>query len=157
MKIRLLLPLLFSINAFSLEIYPLVSGEITMLKTTGSVVKKGDLLVQIDNTQATLELDYLKALQKTYQQNFDDKQLELQQTQELYDRLVASRRELTIVQLIFDKAKRELVAHNIKIKIANIELTKYQIYAPLSGTIQATPNLRNATNINAPKILIVLE
>ncbi|MDC9715527.1 MAG: hypothetical protein PSN36_06920 [Gammaproteobacteria bacterium] len=158
MKIKLIFLLsLMSINALALEIYPLVSGEITLIKPAGIAVKQGDLLVQIDNTQAKLELDYLKALQKTYQQNFDDKQLELQQTQELYDRLVSSHRDLDIVQLIFDKAKRELEAHNIKVKIAEIELTKYQIYAPISGTIQATPNLRNATNTNAPKILMVLE
>ncbi|CAC9441371.1 ABC export system, membrane fusion protein [Bathymodiolus heckerae thiotrophic gill symbiont] len=148
---------LMSINALALDIYPLVSGEITLIKPAGTAVKQGDLLIQIDNTQAKLELDYLKALQKTYQQNFDDKQLELQQTQELYDRLVSSHRDLDIVQLIFDKAKRELEAHSIKVKIAEIELTKYQIHAPISGTIQATPNLRNAANINAPKVLMVLE
>lgn len=158
MKMKLMILLLFiSINIPALEIYPLVSGEITMIKPAGSSVKQGDLLVQIDNTQAKLELDYLKALQKTYQQNFDDKQLDLQQTQELYDRLVSSHRDLEIIQLVFGKAKRELEAHNIKIKIAEIELKKYQIYAPISGTIKATPNLRNATNTNAPKVLMILK
>jgi len=158
MKIKLMILLLFiSVKTPALEIYPLVSGEISMIKPAGSSVKQGDLLVQIDNAQAKLELDYLKALQKTYQQNFDDKQLDLQQTQELYDRLVSSHRDLEIIQLVFDKAKRELEAHNIKIKISEIELKKYQIYAPISGAIKATPNLRNATNINAPKVLIILE
>ncbi len=158
MKIKLVILLVFiSINIPALEIYPLVSGKITMIKPVGSSVKQGDLLVQIDNTQAKLELDYLKALQKTYQQNFDDKQLDLQQTQELYDRLVSSHRDLEIAQLIFDKSRRELEAHNIKIKISEIELNKYQIYAPIYGTIKATPNLRNAANTNAPKVLIILE
>ncbi|BBB23504.1 conserved hypothetical protein [Isorropodon fossajaponicum endosymbiont JTNG4] len=158
MKIKSMILLVFiSMNTAALEIYPLVSGEITMIKSIGSSVKQGDLLVQIDNAQAKLELDYLKALQKTYQQNFDDKQLDLQQTQELYDRLVSSHRDLEIIQLVFDKAKRELEAHNIKIKIAEIELKKYKIYAPIPGTIKATPNLRNATNTNAPKVLIILE
>ncbi|WP_201340831.1 hypothetical protein [Abyssogena phaseoliformis symbiont] len=57
--------------------------------------------------------------------------------------------------MVFNKAKRELEAHNIK--IAEIELKKYQIYTPISGIIKATPNLRNTTNTNVPKVLIILE
>ncbi|BAS68133.1 efflux RND transporter periplasmic adaptor subunit [Bathymodiolus septemdierum thioautotrophic gill symbiont] len=158
MKIKPILLLLFiSFNTLALEIYPLVSGEITMIKPVRTHVEKGDLLVQIDDAQAKLELNYLKALQKTYQQNFKDKQLELKQTQELYDRLVSPHRDLEIAQLIFDQARRELEAHNIKIKIAENQLKKYQLHAPISGTISMTPNLRNATNMNAPKVLMILE
>jgi multidrug resistance efflux pump len=149
--------LLMSFNAAALEIYPLVSGEIIMIKPAGTLIKQGELLLKIDATQAKLELDYLQARQKIYQQDFDDKQLELKQTQELYERLVASHRDLDLMQLSFNAAERELEAHNIKVKIATVELQKYQIYAPLSGVIKATPHLRNATNLNAPKILMILE
>jgi hypothetical protein len=47
-------------------------------------------------------------LQSIKQQDFDDKKLELQQTKELYERLVSSHRDLEIAQLAFDATKREL-------------------------------------------------
>ncbi|WP_201340830.1 hypothetical protein [Abyssogena phaseoliformis symbiont] len=50
MKIKLMILLLFiSINTSALEIYPLISDEVTLIKSIGSSVKQGDLLVQIDN------------------------------------------------------------------------------------------------------------
>ena len=155
---RLIIPLLcISLNALALEIYPLVSGKINMIKAVGSAIKQGDLLVQIDDTEAKLELDYLLALQRIHQQNLDDKQLELQQTKELYERLVASYRDLEIIQLAFNRAKQEMDAHNAKIKIVEHKLSQYQIHAPTDGTIKALPNRRNVTNIHAPKVLMVIE
>ncbi len=151
-----LVPLL-PLSAFGLEIYPQVSSTIIEIKSEKAEVKKGDVLVRLDDRQAQLELQYLKALQSIKQQDFDDKKLEFQQTQELYNRLVSSHRDLEIAQLAFDAAKRELEAHNLKIKIAQIELEKYTITSPISGTIQSLPNQRNATNINAPKALMVIE
>lgn len=156
-KTLIWLTIILPLSAFGVEIYPQVSSTITEIKSVGSEVEKGDVIVKLDNRQAKLELKYLQVLQSVKQQNFDDKQLELQQTQELYDRMVSSHRDLNIAKMAFDAAKRELDAHNLKIEIAQIELEKYTIISPVSGTIEALPNPRNTTNANTPKALMVIE
>jgi multidrug resistance efflux pump len=144
-------------STLGLEIYSQVSSAIIEIKPAKTQVKKGDVIVRLDDRQAKLELQYLKTLQSIKQQDFDDKKLELQQTKELYERLVSSHRDLEIAQLAFDATKRELDAHNLKIKIAQIELEKYTITSPISGIIKNLPNQRNVVNINTPKILMIIE
>lgn len=156
-KSLMCLALLLSLPTLSLEIYPQVSSAIITIKAIGTQVKKSEVIVQLDDRQAQLELRHLKVLQSIKQQAFDDKKLALNQTQELYNRLVKSHRDLEIAQLAFDAAKRELEAHKLKVKIAQIELEKYTIASPISGVVKDLPNQRNATNINAPKMLIIIE
>ena len=156
-KKNIWLMLLLPLHVFAIEIYPQVSASIVNIKSVGVQVNKGDVVVQLDDRQAKLKLGSLQVLKSIKQQEFDDKQLELNQTKELYDRMVASHRDLDIAQMAFDTAKRELDAHNIRVEIEKIELEKYVITTPISGTIKLLPNYRNTTNINAPKILMVIE
>lgn len=158
MKFRHLLPLtvLVTTSSWALDIYPQVSSTIVEIKAAGSDVKQGDILVTLDNRQAQLEVDYLQAILAIKQQAFDDAKLHLDQTQELYDRLVASHRDLELAQFNFNDAKRELAAHQVKIEIAIIELEKYQIRSPIDATVEALPNPRNATNGNQPQVLMRL-
>ncbi len=158
MKSRYLLPLtlLIALPSWALDIYPQVSGTIIEIKTVGTEVKQGEVLVTLDNRQAQLEVDYLTAILAIKQQEFDDAKLHLEQTQELYDRLVASHRDLEEAQMNFNAAQRELTAHQVKIQIAQIELEKYQIYSPIDATVESLVNPRNATNINQPQALMRL-
>ncbi|SSC08260.1 efflux RND transporter periplasmic adaptor subunit [bacterium endosymbiont of Bathymodiolus sp. 5 South] len=151
------LAILLPLSTLGLEIYPQVSGTIIEIKPVKTQVEKGDVIVRLDDRQSKLELQYLRTLQSIKQQDFDDKKLELQQTKELYERLVNSHRDLEIAQLAFDATKRELDAHNLKVKIAQIELEKYTITSPISGVIKNLPNQRNVVNINAPKVLMIIE
>ena len=114
-KYWLVAGLLASNTAFSLDIYPQVSATIIKIKSIGEPVSKGDVVVQFDNRQAKLKLQHLQTLQQIKQQAFDDAQLELKQTQELYERMVASHRDLDKAQMQFNENKRELDAHNITI------------------------------------------
>jgi multidrug resistance efflux pump len=139
--------MLFFNPAIALDIYPQVSASIIEIITPGKPVNPGDILVKLDDSQAQL----------TLQQNFDDAQLNYEQTQELYDRMVASHRDLDIAKMSRDAAKRELDAHKVLIKIQTLELEKYLIKSTVSGIVKQTPNLRNTTNINNPKILVVIE
>jgi hypothetical protein len=41
--------------------------------------------------------------------------------------------------------------------LAQIELEKYTITSPISGVIKNLPNQRNVVNINAPKVLMIIE
>lgn len=151
------LAILLPLHAYSFEIYPQVSSAIIEIKNIGDKVSAGNIIIKLDNRKAKLELEYLQILQSIRQRDFDDKQLEFKQTEELYDRMVASHRDLDIAKAAFDKSKRELDAHNIKIKIAQIELDKYTIITPISGEVIATPNLRNVTNARMPKILMIIQ
>lgn len=153
----LALSMLLSGATLALDIYPQVSSTIVEMKSIGDHVNKGDVVVKLDNRQAKFKLQHLQTIQQIKQQAFDDAQLDLTQTQELYDRMVASHRDLDIAKMARDAQKRELDAHNLLIKIQAIELEKYQIKAPTSGVVKQTPNLRNTTNIAAPKILLVIE
>lgn len=156
-KLLMFIALLLALPTLSLEIYPQVSSAIIAIKAVGTQVKKSEVIVRLDDRQAQLELQHLKVLQSIKQQALNDKKLELEQTQELYNRLVSSHRDLEIAQLAFDATKRELEAHNLKIKIAKIELEKYTIASPIYGVVKDIPNPRNTTNINAPKVLMIIE
>lgn len=149
--------ILLSSPAMALDIYPQVSASIVEMTTPGKSVNPGDILVKLDDRQAQLTLQHLQAIGHIKQQTFDDTQLAFEQTQELYDRMVASHRDLDIAKMTRNAAKRELDAHNVLIKIQALELEKYLIKSPISGTVEKTPNLRNATNITRPKILVVIE
>ena len=158
MKFRHLLPLtlLMTLPSWALDIYPQVSGTIIEMKAVGTEVKQGEVLVTLDSRQAQLEVEYLQAILAIKQQNFDDAKLHLDQTQELYDRLVASHRDLEEAQMNFNAAQRELSAHQVKIQIAQIELEKYQIRSPIDATVEALVSPRNATHINQPQVLMRL-
>ncbi|CAC9594505.1 hypothetical protein [uncultured Gammaproteobacteria bacterium] len=146
-----------SSTVLALDIYPQVSANIIEIKAVGKAVKPGDILVKLDNRQATLKLQHLQVIQKIKQQAFDDAEREFNQTQELYDRMVASHRDVDIAKITFDEKKRELDAHNLTIQIQKIELEKYRITSPISGTIKTIPNSRNATNHFSPKPLLIIE
>ena len=158
MKSRYLLPLtlLITLPSWALDIYPQVSGTIVEIKAPGTEIKQGEVLVTLDNRQAQLEVEYLTAILAIKQQEFDDAKLHLDQTQELYDRLVASHRDLEEAQMNFNAAKRELAAHQVKIQIAQIELEKYQIRSPIDATVESLVSPRNTTNINQPQALMRL-
>jgi membrane fusion protein (multidrug efflux system) len=141
----------------ALDIYPQVSGSIVEMTTPGKQVNAGDILVKIDDRQAQLKLQHLEITSSIKQQAFEDALLTLNQTQELYDRMVASHRDLDIAKIEHNAKKREHDAHNVLIKIQTIELEKYQIKSPISGTVKETPQLRNVTNIASPKVLVVIE
>ena len=153
----LLTGLLLTNSVIALDIYPQVSANIIEIKSVGKNVKTGDVVVILDSRQAKLKLAHLQVIQQTKQQAFDDAELELNQTKELYDRMVASHRDVHIAQTIFNEKKRELNAHNLTIQIQQIELEKYTITSPISGTIKTIPNVRNATNHFSPKPLIIIE
>ena len=153
----LILVLLLSNSTLALNIYPQVSANIVEIKSVGDTVKAGDILVKLDDRQARLKLQQLKIIQKIKQQNFEDAQLELKQTKELYERMVASHRDLEKAQIIFDEKKRQLDAHNISVKIQEIELEKYSIKSPIAGEVVKLPNPRNATNINQASVLMVIK
>ena len=148
---------LISLTVNAIEIYPQVSSKIIEIKAVNTQVEQGEVVIKLDDRQAQLELQHLEVLQSIKQQAFDDKQLELQQTQELFDRMVSSHRDVEIAKLEFNAAKRELDAHNLKIEIAKLELEKFKIKSPISGTVKSLPNIRNATNINSAKVLMIIE
>ncbi len=153
----LILLLLLSYKAFALEIQSQVSGDINYLKTIGDQVSKGDVVVSIDNRQATLKLKHLEVIGKIKQQAYDDAKLKFEQTKELYDRMVSSHRDLDLSRIEFEAKERELNAHNIKIEIQKIELEKYQLKSPISGVIKAIPNMRNTNNSNTDRALMIIE
>ena len=156
-KYLLLLASLLALPINALEIYPQVSSTITNIKAVGSEVSQGEILIELDDRQAQLKLQYLKAILSIKQQGFDDAKLHLQQTQELYDRLVASHRDLEDAQLDFNAKQRELEVQQLKISIQEIELEKYQIRAPINASIDTIPNPRNTTNAQNPKVLMILQ
>lgn len=154
---KLLLLIFISINSLALEIYPLVSGKIIFIKTEGSNVKKDEVIVKIDPTETLLKLKHQQILQQTYKQNLKDKELILKQKNELYERMVGSHRNVEIAKLEFNEAKYALEAHNINIEITKNILKNHQIISGINAVVEKTPHYRNATNINNPKILMVLK
>lgn len=158
MNYKLLLSVFFlSTHVYSLDIYSEVSSTILSMKNIGDKVAKGEVIVQLDSRQAELELKAQEMILETKEYVFNDRQKILVQTQELYDRLVGSKRNLDLAQENFDAARREFEAQKIAVEIAKIELEKYQIKSPVNGTVDSIPSPRNLTNISNPKILMVID
>jgi len=142
------------LNAADMNIYAQVSANIQYVKSEGSSVNKGDVLVRLDSTQAKAKLNEVSASSKYKKVIYDDAKKVLDDYSLLYDSTVASRRELDLAKLNEQKARYAYEEQESKVAYYTEELKKYIIRAPFNGTITKLVNQRNVTNIKSPKSLM---
>jgi multidrug efflux pump subunit AcrA (membrane-fusion protein) len=148
--------LFLSFNLYAFSIYPEVFGTVNFHKLAGDNFKQDEVLISIDATDVKLTLEFEKTLLDSYAQELADKELALEKEQELYDRLVVSKKSLDRVKLEFVYAQNQYKIQQAKVAIAKNNLHKYQIKAPFAGKVKSV-NLLNAVNQNYTKELMILE
>jgi hypothetical protein len=62
-----------------------------------------------------------------------------------------------VAQLEYDKAKSLYDIEVANLEYYKLEKEKYTIKAPFNGVVKDVPNHLNVTNLNQPKVLLVIE
>lgn len=140
-----------------------VSGKIeTLYVTVGQVVKKGDLIAEIDSTTQQNEVDINKAKLNSYEAQLAAAKVSLKiaekkykRTQALRKQNAASAEDLEDAEDTYETAKSKVTELDSTIKETEISLSTAEtnlgytkITAPLDGTIVSVP-VKQGQTINA--------
>lgn len=140
-----------------------VSGKIeTLYVTVGQVVKKGDLIAEIDSTTQQNEVDINKAKLNSYEAQLTAAKVSLEiaekkykRTQALRKQNAASAEDLEDAEDAYETAKSKVTELDSTIKETEISLSTAEtnlgytkITAPLDGTIVSVP-VKQGQTINA--------
>lgn len=156
--IILFLSLLLTGQSYALyKVYPQVSAKITYLAQVSQTLKKGEVMVRLDNRIAKAQLAESQAILKIKRQLLADAELTHKQVQQLFDNLVRSKRELELAQIAHHQAKYKAKAQENRVQQQQLLLEQYQILAPFDAIVVSVPTPRNTTNHHHPKPLLLLE
>lgn len=140
-----------------LEIYPQIAGEIVSQAKQNQSFKKGDILVSFDARQIETKIDQYKGIVALKKTLLDDALKILNENTTLYESTVAAKRDVDVAQLEYDKAKSLYDIEVANLEYYKLEKEKYTIKAPFNGVVKDVPNHLNVTNLNQPKVLLVIE
>lgn len=151
MKIKLILPfisLLFApasqaltLNGNTgfgsvLNVNASVSGIVQSIKVkAGQRVKKGDVLLVLDNKPHKARLDRARAIEKSLLPAVQTAELELERAQELYDRDSLSQVELKNAEIVLAQAEGSYQAASADVVLAKYQLANTIIYSPINGRV----------------------
>jgi multidrug resistance efflux pump len=138
-------------------IYPQVSSGIVWIAEVGQNIKKGKPLVKLDARLAKAKLEEQSAVLLFKQSQLKDKALFFQQTQQLFDNLVRSKREFELAEIDYKQAQYEVQAQKSRVAQQQLQLEKHQILAPFDLQVLTISNPRNTTNHHHPKPLLSVE
>lgn len=132
----------FSAYAQTIQIGALVAGQVTQVAVKpGQHVKKGQLLLKIDDTRYQAKLRSMTALFEMAKLKLADQKINLDQALDLYDRTVTATRERDAAQLAYNLANQTYLK-------AKADLEYYQAWARYF-VVKAPVNAR-VKKINAP-------
>lgn len=118
------------------EVRSKASGQIVKMPvSTGSQVKPGDLLVQIDPRDAQNRYDQAVAALKAAQANVQVTQAQYQRNRQLQQQGVITAPELEQTQLAYANAQSQLATARTNLELARIALEDVTIRAPIAGTV----------------------
>jgi len=158
MTITLLLTSLLSITyASTLAIYPQVSANILKIHNVSIAVKKGDILVKLDDSQVKNKISRMQALVNYKKLLLDDALRILDEENELYENTVSKKQTLDLAKLEAKKAQFNYEAQLAQLNYYKNEQQKYIIKAPWDCSISKIIDPRNATNIYNSKALLEIK
>lgn len=136
----------------------LVAGQVTNVYVEeGQSVKAGTLLLEIDAQSHYAKLAYLKAEQAMQQVKLADAKIELEQSLDLYDRTVTSKRSLDAAQLLYDVTQASLNKATADLQIEQAWSKYYNVKAPVSGKVAKIYAPKGSTVYKENSPLIDLE
>lgn len=139
--------------AFQLDVKSEVSGKIKALHVeAGDVVKQGDLLVEVDDTdlmtekQSVLtEIDGAKLEVDKDRRNYD-------RAKELFDSKLISQEQFDNLHSEYDMAENSLTRAGRKLEIVEDKLRKTKVSSPMDGTILTLPVITGQVVIAAASV-----
>lgn len=122
------------------QIFPQVDGRITAIHyTNGALVKKGQPLVSIDDTQRRLTVQTAKAAVEAAEAALSTAKLQLESQKSLHEKKIVSSYVLQNAENEFKTANANLSKAKAQLAIAQSELEKCTVKAPIDGTINGQP------------------
>jgi RND family efflux transporter MFP subunit len=120
----------------SVDIKARVQGFLEKIHfTEGTVVKKGDLLYDIERSTYQAAVDKAVGDLASSKAKLDKTEIDYQRNQRLYKENAASQRDLDNSRADRDSAKAEVGVAEANLKTAQISLGYTRIYAPITGRI----------------------
>jgi len=145
-------------SASKVELTTRVPGVVEEVKVNaGQRVKKGDVLVRLNNVVFEARVREAQADVDRNQVDEEDAKKDLDRGEELYKRTVTSTTELDAARLKFARAKASLAAAQARLAIAQKNLADSVLRAPFNGVVAerlAEPGL--VTTECQSKTLIIL-
>jgi multidrug efflux system membrane fusion protein len=121
-----------------LELGTPASGNITRVNAEpGQRVKRGDVLVQVDDRGIRAQLEEDEARVKRLELARGEAQLEYERQQEMYDRTLISQRDLSLAEIGFAMADAEFVAARARLTRTRLDLEYSRVRAPFDGLVLA--------------------
>jgi membrane fusion protein (multidrug efflux system) len=122
------------------EIRPQVSGFITKLYVDeGAVVKKGQLLFQIDPTQYQAAVRTAKAAVETAKAAVSTQKITVDNKRELNKKQIISDYDLSMAENTYAQAKAQLAQAQAQLVAANQNLSFTEVRSPSDGVINDIP------------------
>jgi len=121
-----------------LELGTPASGIVTRVNAEpGQRVKRGDVLVQVDDRGIRAQLEEDEARVKRLELARGEAQLEYERQQEMYDRTLISQRDLSLAEIGFAMADAEYVAAQARLTRTRLDLEYSRVRAPFDGLVLA--------------------
>lgn len=103
--------------------------------TAGKIVKKGDLLLEFDNTLIASNLSEAQANVKLAKLNRAEAKKELDRAEELYERTVLSEHDLQLAKVLYAKAEAQSSSAENKLVHAQWDVKHSKLYAAFNGQV----------------------
>lgn len=125
---------------YIVEVKSKAGGQITKMPVqTGSQVKKGDLLVQIDTRDVTNQYEQAQADLRSSNSQLEVAQAQKKRSDELYKTRIITTTEYETATLQLSSAQASLVRANANLDLAKQRLEDATVVAPLNGTVIERP------------------
>lgn len=118
------------------QVFPQVDGRITAIHyTNGTLVKKGQPLFTIDDTQRRLAVQTAKAAVSSAEAVLSTAKLQLESQKNLFQKKIVSNYVLQSAENEFKTANANLIQAKAQLAIAQSELDKCIVRSPANGTV----------------------
>ena len=132
------------------------SGILTTLNiSAGQKVTKGDLLAQIDNSEARLSLEQSISSLNSAKANLNTSTSTLERTKTLFEKGSASLSDYENAKSSFASAKADFESKKRSVEIQKKQVGYGIIYAPANGII-ASKNVENNENVSSGSVIAIL-
>jgi RND family efflux transporter MFP subunit len=132
------------------------SGILTTLNiSAGQKVTKGDLLAQIDNSEARLSLEQSISSLNSAKANLNTSTSTLERTKTLFEKGSASLSDYENAKSSFASAKADFESKKRSVEIQKKQVGYGIIYSPANGII-ASKNVENNENVGSGSVIAIL-